>query len=306
MSQTPLASELPGKQSSDLDTASLPPLTQRLRLRSYGSTDRGRVRPSNQDQFLIAELTKALRVQQSSLPQEKMHYGEEQAHLFLVADGMGGHAGGERASALAIDTIEGFMLNSLKWFFHLKSGEADKVLGEFQTALAQADDRLFREAARHPELQGMGTTLTLAYSLGVDLFVAHVGDSRCYLFRDGTLHRITRDHTLVGEMVRRGVLEPEQAAHHKLRHVITNAVGGPNPGVHVEVHKLQVQARDLLLLCSDGLTGMLSDDDITGILRSEADPAELCRHLTQQANERGGKDNITVIVTRYDAETPNG
>jgi protein phosphatase len=157
------------------------------------------------------------------------------------------------------------------------------------------------EAAQHPELRGMGTTLTLAYTLNDALFVAHVGDSRCYLCRHGILYRLTRDHTLVEDMVRRGALLAEEAAKHRWRHVITNVVGGDAREVKVEVHKVRLEAGDRVLLCSDGLTEMLPEEEINDILQAEAEPEQSCRRLMVRANEAGGKDNITVVVAQFRA-----
>ncbi|TXT22138.1 MAG: serine/threonine protein phosphatase, partial [Planctomycetota bacterium] len=145
--------------------------SQRMSVRSFGRTDRGLVRESNEDQFLIARLTKALDIQQSSLPQAQAKYADDQGHIFVVADGVSGSPAGEQASALAVKSIEDFLVNTLKWFFQLKGPEKENVLAEFQDALRQADASIFREVAQHPELNGMGTTLTLAYTLGANLFV---------------------------------------------------------------------------------------------------------------------------------------
>jgi protein phosphatase len=216
---------------------------------------------------------------------------------------MGGHAGGEKASALAIDSVEAFALDTLRWFAHFKGKEEDQLLADFQSALGQANARLLAEAAVRPELHGMGTTLTLAYRLNDMLFVAHVGDTRCYLFRNRLLYRLTRDHTLVEEMVRRGALKPEEAAHHQWRHVVTNAVGADSAEVKVEVHKVHLEADDAVLLCSDGLTNMVSDEDIARTLQAETDPEGACKQLVAQANGQGGKDNITVVVARFEAAT---
>ena len=122
----------------------------------------------------------------------------------------------------------------------------------------------------------MATTMTLGYFFHRELFVAHVGDSRCYLLRNGLLYRLTRDHTFVAEMVRRGVLKPEEAANHAYRHVVTNVVGGDDSGVQVEMHKLALEGGDCLLLCSDGLTEMVSDEEILQILMSTPDTAAAC------------------------------
>lgn len=286
---------------SEITPPDEPSSSRPLTVRTYGLTDRGRVRRSNEDQFLVAELAKAMRVQYASLPQRKTQYADERGYLFIVADGMGGHQAGEQASALAVQSIEAFALNTLKWFFRLKGAEEQDILKEFQTALQQADARVCREAAQHPELVGMGTTVTIAYTFGSRLFLVHVGDSRCYLFRGKQLLRLTHDHTLVEEMVRLGQLQPEEAAHHRLRHVITNAVGGHELGVQVECHRLELEQDDTLLLCSDGLTGMVPDNRIAAILQADHDPRTACERFVGEANDHGGKDNITVIVARFEA-----
>jgi len=286
---------------NDMDTIELRTVHWSLTVRSFGLTDIGKVRDANQDQFLIAVLHKALEVQQTSLPQAKVRRGVDRGYVFVVADGMGGHAGGKEASALAIDSVETFLLETFKWFFQFKGKEEDKLLAEFHNALVQANSRVLAEAKQHPELSGMGTTLTLAYSLNDELFVAHVGDSRCYLCRHGHLYRLTSDHTLVQEMVHRGGLSAEAIEKHRLRHVITNVVGGDSAEVQVEVHKLQLQAGDAVLLATDGLTNMLPDEEIARILHKEDDPERACRQLVARANAAGGKDNITVILVRYEA-----
>ena len=273
-----------------------------LSVKAFGITDTGKVRPSNEDQFLIAELNKSMRIWQTSLPEPKLQMGEDRAHLFLVADGMGGHAAGERASAIAVAAIEQFTLNTFRWFFETDSTGAQKVLAQFQSALSQADAQILDEAKENPELKGMGTTLTMAFQLGAQLCIVHVGDSRAYLYRDGQLHQLTKDHTLVAEMVRSGVIRKDQAAGHNLRNVITNVVGGPTPGVKVEARAFQLQAADRLLLCSDGLTEMVKNDAISAILDAEPVPESAAKKLLAQANDAGGRDNITVLVARFDSE----
>src|SRR6202521_2549885 len=151
---------------------------QPLAVRSFGRTDRGKVRPTNEDHFAVVELARHLHVHQTSVPQAKAQYSSHRGHIFLVADGMGGHQAGEVASALTVVTIEGFLLNTLKRFLNLKAAEEQNVLKQFRSALLQAGAKLFEEAAQHAELIGMGTTLTLAFAVNWKLFVAHVGDSR--------------------------------------------------------------------------------------------------------------------------------
>jgi len=279
-------------------TAPPPPVA----VTSFGLTDRGRVRPRNEDQFLIAELARTLWVHQSSVPQPHTHYGRNRGHVFLVADGMGGHQAGEVASALTVTAIEGFLLHLLKRFSNLQATDEQAALKDFQTALSQANTRLFEEGAHHPELVGMGTTVTLAFASGWKLFVVHAGDSRCYLFRAGTLRQLTTDHTLTGEMVRHGLLKAEEAVQHQYRHVVTNVVGGSgNIVLSAELQQVALETADVLLLCSDGLTDMLCDERLTGILMAEADPQRACERLVAEAVAEGGRDNVTAIVARFEA-----
>src|SRR5687768_16811516 len=291
------------KMGSTAETV-LPPTTTpaaALAVTAFGVTDKGKVRSANEDQFLIAELTKAMRVWQTSLPEPKMRVGEERAHLFLVADGMGGHRAGERASTLAVTAIEHFTLNSFKWFFGTDSSEAKKVLAQFQAALTQADAAIVEEAAEKPELQGMGTTVTMAFQLGAQLCVVHVGDSRAYLFRQRELHQLTRDHTLVADLVRTGVIQPDEVAGHRMRHVITNVVGGPEAGVKVEARALQIQPGDRVLLCSDGLSEGATDEVIAATLDAERDVEAAAKKLLAHAMAGPAKDNITLVVASFDA-----
>ena len=285
-------------------TVATPPAS--LELTAFGITHPGKVRESNEDQFVIAELSKRMKVWQTSLPEPKLQVGEDRAHLFLVADGMGGHQAGERASAIAVAAIEQFTLNTFRWFFAPDSPGAQKVLAQFQAALSEADVKIFEEAAENPALKGMGTTLTMAFQLGAQLCIVHVGDSRAYLHRDGQLHQLTKDHTVVAELVRSGAIQPEQVASHPLRHVITNVVGGDRAGVKVEARSFEVQAGDRLLLCSDGLTEMVTDAAISAALDAEAAPEAAAKALLQQANDRGGRDNITVVIARFDPADPDG
>ena len=275
-------------------------MSTRLSVSGFGITDTGRKRPTNEDQFLIAELNKAMRIWQTSLPEPKAQIAEERAHLFLVADGMGGHQAGERASELAVLAIEHFTLNTFKWFFDPQGPEAQRVLSQFQAALREADARIVKEAAEDPALKGMGTTVTMAYHLNSQLCVVHVGDSRAYVYRDNELHQLTQDHTWTADLVRSGAIQPEEAARHRLRHVITNVVGGDEAGLFVEAHALQVQGGDRLLLCSDGLTEMLSNDAITATLAATPDAEAACQKLVADANAAGGADNITVLIVNFE------
>lgn len=270
-----------------------------LSVQSFGLTDLGKRRETNEDQFVTASLMRALWIQQSSVPQSTVRYADHRGHVFIVADGMGGAAGGEKASALAVGAVEEFLLNALRWLLALDSSAEAHVLREFKSALRAADACVYAAATHTPALRGMGTTLTMAYSLDADLFVAHAGDSRAYLLRGGALQRLTRDDTLVQQMVETGLLTPDKAAEHEFRHIVTNVVGGPTPGVHASVHRMHLEPGDVLLLCTDGLTGMLPDERIATVLQACAGPQDACEQLVRLANEQGGTDNVTVIVARY-------
>jgi len=259
------------------------------------------VRPANEDNFLIAELARTLAVHSTSLPNTNAQHSSHRGHVFVVADGIGGNQAGEKASELSVVTLEAFLLNTLKRFFSLETPEEQNVLKEFRSAIIQADARIFEEASRHPELFGMGTTLTMAFAVDWKLYVAHVGDSRCYLQSDGKLQQVTNDHTAGAELVRQGVFTAEEAARSPYRNIVTNALGGSNPGVQVEVHQLDLAPGDTVLLCSDGLTGMVDDERIARVLQDESDSRRACETLVAEANKRGGKDNITVLVARFES-----
>jgi serine/threonine protein phosphatase PrpC len=270
-----------------------------LRVTTHGMTDRGQERSSNEDHFAIAHVQRVLRVSQSSLTQPEVLLGDQLGHLLVVADGMGGHQGGEYASALAVAGIENLLLNTISWLSRLKGAA---VLDELRQALQITDRWVGEEARRTPGLRGMGTTLTMAFVTGRQLYVAHAGDSRCYRWRGGALERLTRDHTLVEQMVTEGMINAEEAAHHSMRNVVTNAVGGGHVGVDPEVHKHTTKAGDVILLCTDGLSGELSDEEIGAVLSRGAAPEQMCRELVDEANARGGPDNITVVIARFDEE----
>ena len=290
----------PSDSTANFGPADGGPASCRVGLEVAGLTDPGRVRTSNEDHFLIAKLAKSMQVCQTSLPEgHGTHFADEVGHLFVVADGMGGAAAGERASALAVESVEEFALNTLKWFFHFSGQEQHTLFAELRDGLERADREIVEQARQDYRLRGMGTTLTMAYSLGTDLFLVHAGDSRAYLYHDGTLQQLTRDHTLVQLLINGGALRPEDAKTHKNRNIVTNVLGGPREGVEAEIHKLALADGDLLLLCSDGLTEPLTDDEIAAILGRARDPEEACAQLIAWANERGGPDNITAVVARY-------
>lgn len=286
------------------DTPSISTPRPPFNVQSYGLSDRGQIRSSNEDCFLIAELARTLRVHHTNLPQSKLTFSCHRGHVFLVADGVGGSQAGEVASGLTVSTIEDFLLNTLKRFSNLQASEEQAALRDLQSALFQADSRIFEETEKHPEWRGMGTTLTMAFAVNWRLFVAHAGDSRCYLHSGGQLQRLTEDHTMTTEMVHHGIISPQSQVNHPWRHVVTNILGGSARGVQAELHSLDLHVADVVLLCSDGLTEMVSEEQIAAILQEENDSQRACERLVNEANKRGGKDNITAIVAQIKPPEP--
>ncbi len=270
------------------------------RVACSGLTHPGKVRVNNEDHFLVAKLAKSMQIESSSLEGAgSTRFSAEDGYLMVVADGMGGAAAGERASALAVESVEEFTLNTLKWFFHLGKSDESLLLDELRESLEAADRSVFDQAEADHRLAGMGTTLTMAYSVGPDLYIVHAGDSRAYLLRDGELEQVTHDHTLVQMLVSGGMLTPEAARRHHRRNVVTNVIGGPSPGVHAEIHKVRLADGDVLLLCSDGLTEPVADLAIAEALAAHPEPEAAARRLIELALEHGAPDNVTVVVARY-------
>ena len=245
-----------------------------------GETDTGRVRDHNEDQYL-------------ALGRDQSPPGA--GALLVVADGMGGHAAGEVASKMTVDGI----VQSL----NDQSEEASKLEGNaFGVFLGKVFEEVNQEvwqAAQEDDKRGMGTTCTLAAIRGDQLFLAHIGDSRAYLLRDGELHQVSKDHSWVEDAVDQGVITREQARTHPNRNVITRAIGlDPQPEIDTSV--MPLADGDLLLLCSDGLNSMIPDEDIHRILTSSS-PEDVCQALIDAANDQGGHDNTTVVVATIGA-----
>jgi protein phosphatase len=239
-----------------------------MRLSSFAGSDVGRMRSGNEDSYFCGHT------------------------VFAVADGLGGHQGGEVASAAAVEPLARLDSRSFE-----DPGVAAEALA---TAIREANQAILDRAAGDPGLYGMGTTVTAAAVAGDGyLQLAHVGDSRAYLLREGGgLAQLTTDHTVVGELVRRGRLTPEQAAIHPERSILTRAVG-LDPRVPVDLpDPLELQPGDQLLLCSDGLTEAVSDDQIAELLAAAPDGPAACRSLIDAANDAGGPDNVTVVLVR--------
>jgi len=277
-----------------------------VELQSSALSDVGRERERNEDQYLIATLQRTMSVVDTSVQIDAWHWlpRGEQGLLLLVADGMGGAGGGDVASSVAVRAISDYLVNIVPSTIPPASSAAPfrdstipGVRRGLRSALVQGDLEV-RAAAHTPGAsETMGTTLTMAYVLWPRLYVAHVGDSRCYRLRQGKLEQLTTDHTLAKRLEQRTdvVIDDTSPWHH----VLWNALGGGDaPAAQPEVHRSELEASDLLLLCSDGLTKHVTDDEIALALESSDSPREACKRLVAMANTDGGTDNITVVVTR--------
>jgi serine/threonine protein phosphatase PrpC len=225
-------------------------------------------------------------------------------HLFVVADGMGGHAAGEIASKIAVDAINEFVLltggdEEITWPFGLDENMSYDG-NRLKTAIRYANRKVLEATKEKSEYEGMATTVAAVLVDGDTANLGHVGDSRVYLVRDGKISQLTADHSWVNEQIQSGVISADQARTHPLRNVVTRALGGkPDLQVDMKVHK--IQKADILLLCSDGLTTMIPDEDIGRVIQeSEGDVEKAAKALVATANARGGEDNITVVLMRFD------
>ena len=276
--------------------------TVAVRIEAAGLSDRGKVRADNQDHFYVGRMGRFSNILATSLPAGALPERlEEAGHVAVVADGMGGHAGGETASRTAIVVFFNLLFNTPDWVLKVDDDSADKILERVTSRFRSLDAILAERAAADPALRGMGTTMTLAYSIGLELFLAHAGDSRAYLCRGSELRQVTRDHTRVQDLVEAGMMTREEAATHRYRNVLTNVLGGGVPLEDVEVHRIRLAVGDVLLLCSDGLYDVVKDDEIAAVLGRTPDPAAACRALVDLALERNAPDNVTVVVSRYAA-----
>jgi protein phosphatase len=260
----------------------------------------GKVRTNNEDHYLVGRLGRSLEPLMTNVPTEYLPQRlDEVGYGFLVADGMGGAAAGEVASGMAVNVLINLVGETATWGRSIDAEEAQALMERLGNYYNEIHSRLIEEAQSDPRLSGMGTTLTVAYSFCKDLFVAHVGDSRAYLYRRGELHQLTCDHTLAQALADRGQIAPEAVAGHRFKHVLTNVLGGHAGPVQTEIQHMRLEQGDRLLLCSDGLTDMVADTQIARVLSRIQDSAKACHALVDLALEAGGRDNVTVVSARY-------
>lgn len=264
----------------------------------HGLTHQGKVRKSNQDHFLICSLEREVRVRLSSLPDAAplTERGERLAFLAMVADGVGGSAKGEEASRQALERVTRYLTQSIQCYY---TADADNDSG-FATTLADAAMQvhadILRAGEQDPEWRGMATTLSLWLGVWPRIYLLQVGDSRCYLLRDGALRQISRDQTMAAELVELGVLKPADAPNSRWASMLSSSIGGSQTAPQVTRYEHQWQ--DVHLLCSDGLTRHVPDERIKERLTAMSSSREACEGLLQDALDAGGSDNISIIVGR--------
>ena len=274
-------------------TANSSPHSGEIIVHVFGKTDVGRTREHNEDSFVVADLNTMNATLQ---PEVRTHRPGEMGSLFMVADGMGGAAAGEVASAMATEVV----LQELDTRWRGAANHDGETFARAIKAAAEtANARIHRYATEHPENRGMGTTATIAGLLGDTLYLAQIGDSRAYMVRNGVAQQITKDQSLMQKLVEAGELTAEEAEVSERRNIILQALG-PEAAVKVDLTFQQVRRNDVLVLCSDGLSGQIRTGDIARVVAEQPDLVNVCKQLIDLANEAGGPDNITVIAARFD------
>ena len=262
-------------------------------------------RSNNEDAYVVYRIGRFMERVSSNLPERDLpkRY-DDSGHLLIVGDGVGGAAGGEVASRTALHSLVNEIVRSPKWALKLddpttRESEIRELVERSRAYLQHMHTVIRERQAADPRYEGMGTTFTSAWAVGGDLFIMHVGDSRAYVLRRGRLVRITHDHTVAQEYADLGQLGQAEVAKHPMSHVLTRALGAPSDTIVSDMHHRDIEDGDRLLLCSDGLSAVASEDDIAAALKANPSSEAACKALVELALARGGPDNITVIVAGY-------
>jgi protein phosphatase len=276
-------------------------LSSTVKVEFGGLSHTGKVRPINEDHYLMTRLGRDQETLLSNLPAGDVpQHFQEWGYAMVVADGMGGAARGDVASRLAISTLAHLGLHFGKWNLRINEQIAREVTERAERFYQRVGEAVIEEGRADPSLTGMGTTLTGAYSAGNDLFVANVGDSRAYLFRRGRLLQLTRDQTYSQLLADMGQIPQHEVSTHHLRHILTDAIGVGTGKINVKVRHLLLLNEDKLLLCTDGLTEMVNEEEIAGVLMRDQRAQDACQTLVDLALEHGGVDNVTVLMAKYE------
>jgi serine/threonine protein phosphatase PrpC len=266
-----------------------------VRVSVFGKTDLGRTREHNEDTFLVADLTTG---NASLQPEVRNHEIGSRGSLFVVADGMGGAAAGELASAMASDLIYRHMATA---WANDRTTTAAQFAFRLKEAVELANAQIYSYAREHPEVRGMGTTVTAAGVFQGDLYLTQIGDSRGYLIRGSEAIQLTKDQSLMQRLVEAGELTEHEAEQSERRNIILQALG-PDPRVKVDLTYQAIRRGDTLILCSDGLSGLVRREEFATLAQQHGDAQALCAALIDLANARGGPDNITVVIARFDGD----
>jgi serine/threonine protein phosphatase PrpC len=264
----------------------------------YGVTHPGKVRTENQDHFLICSLRKQVQIRMTSLPDAERLVADPErlAFVAMVADGVGGGAKGAEASRIALEAVIQYVTNSMQSYYAANRQDEGRMIHAIEEGALQCHAELVRRGQENPDYHGMATTLTLYLGVWPKSYMLQVGDSRCYLLRNGELTQITRDQTMAQELIDLGVITRTDAASTRLANSLSSSLGGRQ--TEPVVTRFDMNWNTVVLLCSDGLTRHVSDDQIRERLRSMTSAQQVCEDLLQDALEAGGSDNITIIVGR--------
>jgi serine/threonine protein phosphatase PrpC len=265
------------------------------------ATHKGHVRANNEDHYLVVRFRRTLENLYSNLNKGMLATSYDlTGYGLLVADGLGGMAAGEVASRTALTKLVELVVDTPDWMFDVHhSQNLETVQQRMNDRFLRIDEMIREQADRDATLSGMGTTLTVAANLGRDVVIGHIGDSRAYLFRDGSLSQLTKDHTLAQAMIEAGVADRNEPAARSMRHVLTAALGSLGPKSKPEIQRLKVNPNDQLLLCTDGLTEMMDDKTIASLLENADTADRACEDLVTVALAAGGLDNVSVVLARF-------
>ncbi|HEX2218689.1 MAG TPA: protein phosphatase 2C domain-containing protein [Gemmatimonadales bacterium] len=287
---------MPARQMASPDARDRKPYDDEIDV--HGVTHIGKVRPDNQDHFLICALRKQMMVFGTSLPDptQLVPGPERLAFLMMVADGVGGGAKGEEASRVALEAATQYVSGTMRCYYATGTEDDQEFTRSLEEAALQCSEEVKRRGDEDPEYRGMATTLTLFLGVWPRAYLLQVGDSRCYIYRNGELRQVTRDQTMAQELMDIGVLSPAEAARTRLAHTLSSSIGGR--ATDPVVTRFDMAWGTVLLLCSDGLTAHVSDDRIRERLGAMTSAKQVCEDLLRDALEGGGTDNVTIIVGR--------
>ncbi len=282
-------------------SSSSSPASAEVKVEIAATSHRGHVRDNNEDHYLALRFQRSLETLCTNVEDgilEPAFY--EIGYGMLVADGMGGMAAGEVASRIALCKLVELVVNTPDWIMKLSQrDDISVVMQRMVQRFRQIDATLREQAKSDSSLLGMGTTLTVAVSLGRDLLIGHIGDSRAYLMRNERLHQLTSDHTLAQALIDAGIADPDDTATRAMRHVLTAALGSTAEQADPQVQRLHLAPNDQVLLCTDGLSEMVSKEIITSVLKEASSSKLACQSLVDLALAAGGIDNVTVVLARY-------